>query len=182
MIGQIFTVLLMAFALGMDAFSLGLGIGMKGIRLLQILRLSIIIGLFHVIMPLIGMFTGHYLSSIIGHVATMAGGILLVLLGGHMVYTSLRGSDEPAFDTRTVLGTGLFALSVSVDSFSVGVSLGLFSSDLIFTVLSFGIMGGLMSTMGLLIGKKVRSWVGEYGEAFGGIILLAFGLKFILVV
>lgn len=181
LIGQILTVLLMAFALGMDAFSLGLGMGMRGLRLLHIMRLSIIIGMFHIIMPLLGMLAGNFLSSIIGHIATIAGGILLVLLGGHMVYSSLRGNDEPAFDTRTVWGTTLFALSVSVDSFSVGVSLGLFTTDWIFTIMSFGLMGGLMSVIGLLIGKRVRSWVGEYGEAFGGIILLAFGLKFVLV-
>jgi len=177
LMGQMFAVLFMAFALGLDAFSLGLGMGMRGMRLMGILMLSLVIGLFHVIMPLIGMFMGNYVSSLIGHIATSAGGTLLVLLGAHMVYSSLRGERAPRFDTASFWGVVLFALSVSVDSFSVGVSMGLFASDVIFTVLSFGIVGGLMSIVGLLLGKRLRSWVGEYGEAFGGIILLSFGIK-----
>lgn len=41
--GQLVTVAVMAVALGMDAFSLGVGIGMKGIRLLHVLQLSLLI-------------------------------------------------------------------------------------------------------------------------------------------
>lgn len=44
--GQIVTVAIMAIALGMDAFSLGVGIGMKGIRLLHVLQLSLLIAFF----------------------------------------------------------------------------------------------------------------------------------------
>ena len=52
MIGEIVTLLLMAFALGMDAFSVGLGMGMFKLRLRQIFKIGITIGLFHVWMPL----------------------------------------------------------------------------------------------------------------------------------
>lgn len=44
--GQVVTILIMAVALGMDALSLGVGIGMKGIRLRDVLRISIVIGFF----------------------------------------------------------------------------------------------------------------------------------------
>ena len=55
-LGQL-VILIMAVALGLDAFSLGIGIGMKGIRLRDVLRISLVTALFHVIMPLIGMYT-----------------------------------------------------------------------------------------------------------------------------
>ncbi|UJF33289.1 manganese efflux pump MntP [Paenibacillus hexagrammi] len=179
-LGQLLTIIIMAIALGLDAFSLGIGIGMKGVRLLDILKISIVIGIFHVIMPLMGMFMGHYASSLLGNVATAAGGCLLILLGAHMVYSSLRGEDVSSFDHSTLWGLTLFALSVSIDSLSVGVSLGMFASDIVLTVLIFGAFGGLMSIAGLLLGRRVGNWVGEYGEAFGGLILLAFGIKFLL--
>ncbi|MCD1260907.1 manganese efflux pump [Paenibacillus athensensis] len=178
--GQLLTILIMAVALGLDAFSLGIGMGMKGIRLLDILKISVVIALFHIVMPLIGMFTGHYVGSLLGNVASGAGGCLLILLGAHMVYSSLKGEEAASFDHRTIWGLLVFALSVSVDSFSVGVSLGMFASDIALTVLAFGAVGGLMSVAGLLVGRRVGSWVGEYGEAFGGLILLAFGIKFLL--
>ncbi|MEK4276694.1 manganese efflux pump MntP [Paenibacillus sp. FSL R7-0026] len=178
-VGQLVTILIMAIALGLDAFSLGIGIGMKGIRLRDVLRISIVTALFHIIMPLIGMYMGKYVSSLLGDITTYAAGGLLVLLGAHMVLNAFREGDTKLVDHRSLLGVVLFSLSVSVDSFSVGVSLGMFSSDLILTVLAFGVCGGVMSVMGLLLGRRVSQNLGDYGEAIGGAILLAFGLLFI---
>ncbi|NDI36853.1 manganese efflux pump MntP family protein [Chengkuizengella sediminis] len=179
-LGQFITILIMAIALGMDAFSLGVGIGMRGIRLLDIFKISIIVGSFHIMMPLMGMFTGKYVSTILGDVALIAGGTLLVLLGLHMLYSSIRGEKVQAFDHSTLWGLLIFSLSVSIDSFSVGISLGLFSSDIILTVLLFGIFGGTLSILGLLLGRSISLSLGEYGEAIGGIILLVFGIKFLI--
>jgi putative Mn2+ efflux pump MntP len=178
--GQLITITIMAVALGMDAFSLGIGIGLKGIRLLDILKISLVIGFFHIVMPLMGMFMGQYVSTLLGGVAAIAGGALLILLGSHMIYSSVRGESVKSFDHRTLWGLFVFALSVSIDSFSVGVSLGMFSGDLLLTVLMFGMFGLFMSMTGLLLGQRAGHWAGEYGEAFGGVILLAFGIKFLL--
>ncbi|MDY8092358.1 manganese efflux pump [Paenibacillus polymyxa] len=176
--GQVVTILIMAVALGMDALSLGVGIGMKGIRLRDVLRISTVIGFFHILMPLLGIFTGHYMSSLLGHVTTYFAGGLLILLGGHMVYNSFNGDGVQVLDHRSPLGLLLFALGVSVDSFSVGVSLGMFQSDLVLSVLAFGFCGGAMAMLGLLLGRKVSRNLGDYGEAVGGAILLAFGFMF----
>ncbi|MDQ0872215.1 putative Mn2+ efflux pump MntP [Paenibacillus sp. V4I3] len=178
--GQLVTIIIMAIALGLDAFSLGIGIGMKGIRLIDIMKISFVIGIFHVLMPLMGMFMGQYVSLLLGNVATAAGGCLLILLGSHMVYSSIRGEEATSFDHRSIWGLTIFSLSVSIDSFSVGVSLGMFATDIVLTVLIFGLFGGLLSIAGLLVGRRVSGLVGEYGEAFGGLILLTFGIKFLL--
>ncbi|MCJ8012806.1 manganese efflux pump MntP family protein [Paenibacillus sp. KQZ6P-2] len=178
-LGQLITILIMAAALGMDAFSLGVGIGMKGIRLLHVIKISVLIGFFHILMPLFGMFTGQYVSSLLGQVTTYAAGGLLILLGAHMVLSSTKSGETRMIDHRSLIGMILFSLSVSVDSFSVGVSLGMFQSNLIFTVLAFGICGAAMSVMGLLLGRRVSRNLGDFGEALGGVILLGFGLTFI---
>ncbi|MFF2889904.1 manganese efflux pump MntP family protein [Paenibacillus sp. NPDC057967] len=178
--GQFLTLLIIAVALGFDAFSLGLGIGLKGIRLLDIVKLGAVIGLFHILMPIGGLLTGQFVSGLLGSVATTAAGILLLLLGGHMIYSSIRGEGVPTFNHRSSLGLLVLALSVSVDAFSVGVTLGMFSADLWLTILLFGFFGGMMSMLGLLLGRKVSSKLGEYGEACGGAILLVFGLLFIV--
>ncbi|OBZ10018.1 MULTISPECIES: manganese efflux pump MntP family protein [Bacillales] len=177
--GQLLTLLIIALALGLDAFSLGLGIGLKGIRLLDILKLGIVIALFHVIMPLAGIYTGQYVGGLLGDVATTAAGILLVLLGGHMVYSSLRGDAVQSFDHRSLWGLLVLSLSVSIDSFSVGITLGMFAANLWTTILLIGFFGGLMSVLGLMLGRKVSNNLGEYGEAIGGAILLVFGILFI---
>lgn len=180
--GQIITITIMAVALGLDAFSLGVGIGMKGIRLLHVLQLSLLIAFFHVLMPLFGLFTGDYVGQLLGQVTQYAAGGLLLLLGSHMVFNSFRSGDGgglQAVDYRTLWGMLLISLSVSVDSFSVGVSLGMFVNHILLTVLTFGACGGLMSILGLLLGRHVSRGLGDYGEAIGGAILLGFGLLFI---
>ncbi len=178
-LGQLITIFIMAAALGMDAFSLGVGIGMRGIRLLHVLRISLMIGIFHIIMPLLGMYTGQYVGSLLGKVTGYVAGGLLVLLGGHMIVNAFRGGFAKPVNHRSWGGMILFSLSVSIDSFSVGVSLGMFKSDLLLTILTFGFFGGLMSIVGLLLGRKVSRNLGDYGEALGGTVLLAFGLMFI---
>ncbi|NHN33802.1 manganese efflux pump MntP [Paenibacillus agricola] len=180
LVGQFITILIMAFALGLDALSLGIGIGMRGIRKLDVLKLSMIIAVFHMVMPLIGMLMGSYMSALLGGVATKAGGILLVLLGAHMVYNSLKGEPVQSMNHKSFMGMLVFAFSVSIDSFSVGVSLGMFAGDRVLTVIMFGAVGGLMSIIGLMLGRKAGRWLGEYGEAAGGVILLAFGVRFLL--
>ncbi len=178
--GQLLTLLIMAMALGFDAFSLGLGIGLKGIRLRDIVKLGAAIGLFHIIMPIGGMLTGQWVSGLLGDVTTFAAGVLLMLLGAHMIYSSFKGGETFSFNYRSSVGVLFLALSVSVDAFSVGVTLGIFSADFWLTVLLFGFFGGIMSMLGLLLGRKVGGRLGEYGEACGGAILLVFGVMFVL--
>ncbi|MDN4066376.1 manganese efflux pump [Paenibacillus sp. FSL R5-0407] len=178
-LGELMTILLMAVALGMDAFSLGIGIGMKGVRRNDAIRIGSAVALFHVLMPLTGIFAGQYVGVLLGHLARYVSGGLLLLLGAHMIYSSVKGSGSHSINHRTLWGVLLFSLSVSIDSFSVGVSLGMFHSDLLITVLAFGFFGGLMSIMGLALGRSVGRSLGDYGEAAGGAILLAFGLMFI---
>lgn len=177
--GQVITLLIIAIALGFDAFSLGLGIGLKGIRILDIVKLGTVIGLFHIIMPVGGMLAGQLVSGLLGNVATTAAGILLMLLGAHMIYSSLWGEAVISFNHRSSWGFLVIAFSVSIDAFSVGVTLGMFALNIWVTILLFGFFGAVMSMLGLWLGRSVSSNLGEYGEACGGAILLIFGIIFI---
>lgn len=177
--GQLLTIMVLAAALGLDAFSLGVGIGLRGIRLLHVARLSLVIALFHILMPLLGLLIGNYMSGLLGQVATTAAGVLLLLLGGHMIWNSLRPGSDGSLDHRKVTGTLLLGLMVSVDSFSVGVTLGMFSASIWLTVLLFGAAGGIFAILGLLLGRRVSRHLGDWGEACGGVILVVFGLMFL---
>lgn len=179
LIGAIFTLMLMAFALGMDAFSIGLGMGMYQLRLRQIFSIGLTIGLFHAVMPLMGIIAGRFLSEQFGMIAGFIGGGLLILLGIQMIWSSL-GSQEKALVTPVGFGLLLFALSVSLDSFSVGLTLGIYGAQTVLVLLCFGIGATILTWAGLLIGRKVQGLLGSYSEALGGSILLAFGLKLLL--
>jgi manganese efflux pump family protein len=179
LIGQFMTLLIMAFALGMDAFSVGMGMGMLELRLKQIGKIGLVIGLFHVIMPLGGILIGEFLSDHFGGWPGIAGGVLLLLLGAQMIFSSFQAEEAPLVQP---IGFGLiiFALSVSLDSFSVGLSLGIYKAKVILTIVLFGLVSMILTWAGLLIGKKFQKVLGSYSEVLGGCILFAFGLKLLL--
>lgn len=179
-IGQLMTIVMIAIALGFDAFSLGIGIGLKGIRYRHILKLGIVIGLFHIVMPIGGMLMGNLMSSVLGNWATIVAGILLIILGTHMIINSFKEEEIRILDHRTFMGLMLLSFSVSVDSFSVGITLGMFQVQFWLTVCLFGILGAVMAMLGLILGKRVSQSLGVYGETFGGIILVVFGVYFIV--
>ncbi|GAB6420275.1 manganese efflux pump MntP family protein [Bacillus luti] len=164
---QLIPLIIMAFALGMDAFSVSLGMGMMTLKLRQILYIGMTIGIFHIIMPFVGMVLGRFLSEKYGDIAHFAGAILLIGLGFYIVYSSILENAE----ARTApIGISLFvfAFGVSIDSFSVGLSLGI--------LLLFGFVSMLLAWIGLLIGRHAKDMLGTYGEIVGGIILVGFGL------
>jgi manganese efflux pump family protein len=85
--------------------------------------------------------------------------------------------EEAKVITPVGFGLLLFALSVSLDSFSVGLTLGIYGAKTIMVLLCFGIAATVQTWAGLLLGRKVQGWLGTYSEALGGTILLGFGLK-----
>ncbi|MBN8208628.1 manganese efflux pump [Bacillus sp. NTK071] len=180
LIGEFATLSIMAFALGMDAFSVGLGMGMIPLRLRQIAKIGIVIGLFHMGMPLAGMLIGRFLSEHFGTIATMVGGGLLLLLGLQMGLSSLSSSDKP-FVTPLGFGLMLFSLSVSLDSFSVGLSLGIYGARVFVTIILFGVFSMMLTWAGLMMGRKFQHYIGSYSELLGGCILFGFGLKLLII-
>jgi manganese efflux pump family protein len=179
MIGEIITLLLMAFALGMDAFSVGLGMGMFKLRLKQIFTIGITVGFFHVWMPLVGMLAGKFLSEKFGTFASLLGGLLLILLGIQMIWGGLKKDEESSL-APVGFGLLLFALSVSLDSFSLGLTLGIYGAKTLLVIAFFGVAATILTWTGLMLGRKFQGWLGSYGEALGGSILLAFGIKLLL--
>ncbi|WNC14546.1 manganese efflux pump MntP family protein [Brevibacillus brevis] len=178
--GQFLTLLMIAFALSMDAFSLGIGVGMVGIRLREILKVSITIGLFHIGMPIVGIAVGAYLSDLVGDIAVFIGGGVLMAIGMHMLWNGFVNGDQKSMLKTKGFGLLLFAFSVSLDALTVGFSFGLIEVNKLLAITLFGIMGGAMSYCGLLLGRSVGGWLGDYSELVGGLILFCFGLKFML--
>ncbi|WP_108668845.1 manganese efflux pump MntP family protein [Peribacillus acanthi] len=178
-VGEVLTLLIMAFALSMDAFSIGLGMGMYQLRLKRIFFIGLTVGFFHIWMPLLGMATGRFLSDQFGMFASYAGGILLIIMGIQMFITGFKEEEETIL-APVGIGLVLFAISVSLDSFSVGLTLGIYGARTLVTVLFFGLAATFLTWAGLILGKKVQGFVGKYSEFVGGSILIAFGIKLLL--
>lgn len=186
-------VLAVSVALGADAFSLAIAIGLVGIPKRLILRLSFLVAFFHVFMPLAGLLAGQTLGLFLGRLAQTLGALVLLGLGGKMVYNVYRPAKEslPFGEARRLLqprgmpsgvslsGYGIYALvfSVSLDALSVGFSLGTLGSAIGGTVLIMGTVAGLMTGTGLILGRFLGKRAGERAELLGGLALLLIGVQ-----
>ncbi|GAW93821.1 manganese efflux pump MntP family protein [Calderihabitans maritimus] len=190
------TLLLVAVALGTDAFSMAVGIGVGGIGMQHIFQVSSVVTLFHIFMPLIGLSLGTLLGRIMGHVATIIGATVLFFIGMHMLREGLfpeNGEEAGSSLARKGLGMGkitgglsiltgfwglmLLAASVSLDALSVGFSLGTFQANLPLTVIVMGLVAGLMTASGFIFGKYLGRWLGNKAQVAGGLILIGIGIK-----
>jgi putative Mn2+ efflux pump MntP len=95
-----------------------------------------------------------------------------------MIIGALKG-DQTKSSVPSLKGMGIYALagSVSLDALSVGFSLGTFVSKIIPATLIWGSPPGVMTGSGIILGRRVGTWLGNKAEALGGIILLLIGLK-----
>jgi putative Mn2+ efflux pump MntP len=77
-------------------------------------------------------------------------------------------------------GLLVLAASVSMDALSVGFTLGTVKASLIMVALVCGVVAGLMTFAGLLLGRGLGRWAGEKAQLAGGLILLGIGVKLII--
>ncbi len=171
-------VIAVSIALGMDAFSFSLALGLIGIKNNTAIRLALTVAVFHVFMPLLGLWAGQKLGTLFGDVAIGIGAVILLWLGSKMIISGIKGGETKS-NIPSLKGLGIYALagSVSLDALSVGFSLGTFVTNIIPATLIMGFTAGIMTGGGIILGRRVGTWLGSKAEALGGIILVLIGLK-----
>lgn len=180
MVDSIVTPLLLAFVVGLDAFSVCLGIGLQPLRLKRIASIGLSIGFFHMLMPLLGILIGSLLVESITHLAELLSGLLLFGLGAYMIFQTFAINQRTIEPKKlTNLTIMLLAFSVSLDSFPVGISLGMFGFHASVTILLFCGVSTLMAWVSLLIGKKIQRNLDRSLAWVGGAVLCILGLVII---
>ena len=86
----IIMVLIVAVSLSMDAFSLSLAYGTLNFPKKNIMLLSIIVGLYHFFMPILGMHVGNIIISILPIKPSTLVFIVLFFIGIEMIIESLK--------------------------------------------------------------------------------------------
>ena len=172
--------LALALALAMDAFSVGLVVGLTHRRADQIFRLAWHFGVFQALMPLIGALLSGLVRE---HAVTYAPYIAFALLagiGGNMLHEAARGGMARRHRVRDrTRGLSLIGLSlaVSIDALGAGVSLGLGGADLPLAVGLIGVAAALLTLVGMVFGSRLQGLVGRKAEYLGGVVLIALGLR-----
>jgi putative Mn2+ efflux pump MntP len=195
MIEQFLTIFLVAIVLGADSLSLAVGIGLQGVSRSYELKFALLVGLFHVLMPIIGLNLGIVAGNILGVWASRLGAAVIIYLGCGMlwkVYNESRPQKYQFSQGQKLLASGakptdgwinlmLLTTSVSIDALAVGFSLGtMFDTPVLFTVLILGSVAGLMTLLGFQGGKLFSRVMGSYSQIVGGLVLLGLAVKMAL--
>lgn len=175
---------LLAFGLGLDAFSVALAFGMcqKVCPFQTKFRLSLSFGTFQFFMPLLGFFAGEKIAQFVAsfdHFVVLG---ILAFIGVRMIH---EGFSRDTHRTPQDLSRGwplLFAsLATSLDALAVGFSFALLRDTVLFEALVIGIFAFTMTYLGVSFGHRIRKkTLFAKPEVFGGIVLILIGLKVFL--
>lgn len=179
---NLLSILIISISLAMDAFSVSIGQGIirRTNRLRLAIRASFSFGLFQMMMPFIGWIIGDNIKGIEDYDHWFAFA-LLNIVGGKMIFESIK--DAPKRKDLPLVGfieLIILSIATSIDALIVGFSLSLLKVPLILPLVMFGLITFLFSFTGILLGNKIGKFLGNKAEIFGGVLLIAIGIKILL--
>jgi putative Mn2+ efflux pump MntP len=180
---DLLSIILIATALAMDAFSVSIsaGIIIKDPDFRHYFRLSFHFGFFQFIMPIIGYFAGIYIEAYISNYDHWIAFALLVFIGIKMIRESFSREEKDINrkDPSRGINLILLAIATSIDALAVGFSIGVLNKPILFPSIIIGITCSLFSIIGIRIGRKI-SFISKRAEIIGGAMLVLIGIKILI--
>ncbi|RXJ79697.1 manganese efflux pump MntP family protein [Arcobacter sp. F2176] len=175
-------VLLLAFALAMDAFAVSIGLGVKKKEFDKVLafKAALFFGFFQALMPLIGHLASLGVGTLIESIDHWVAFLLLSLIGGKMLYESFGENTEDEISLITNKVLFILAIATSIDAMAAGFTLNLLDINPYISMLIIGLVTFVFSFIGVFIGSKGGSFLEDKAEKLGGVVLICIGLKILL--
>jgi putative Mn2+ efflux pump MntP len=163
-------------SLGLDTFAVSIGLGLGGaVPLRRRLAVALAFAVAEAAMPLVGVLAGLGLGRLIGGWGNVVAGLVLVVLGVHMLREQEGTADG-------LPGGNLFvaALSISIDEVAAGLSLGALQLPVGLTSLLVGSQAFVLTLLGVAIGRAVGERIREGAERLGAIVLMVLGILILI--
>lgn len=175
-----FTILAIALGLSFDTFAVSLSYGVirNGILFKQASWVAIVLAFFQGGLTVAGYFLGSIISNSLRAIDHWVALLLLGFLGAKMIVEGLKkNSDDENKDFSKTIVLITIALGTSIDAFAVGISFALLDVKIWEAGVLIGAVTFLASMTAIRIGKSAGERLGNKVEIFGGLILIAIGLK-----
>lgn len=191
MYDQLINIILISIVLGLDAFSLSLGMGLKRVSRKYELRFALAVGLLHILMPLLGLNLGLLAGKFLGKWAARLGAVVLFYIAIDFIRKGYEESkiqrikfnerhrvfESPASLKSSWKAIFVLAVSVSIDALTVGFSLGTFNMPVLISSAIMGATAGSMTLLGFASGRIFSRILGSYAQIFGGLLLFILAVK-----
>jgi len=176
-LSAVLRVALVAFSLALDVFAVSVGVGIRGVSTASKWRIGAAFATAEVVMNLAGAGIGSAAGRAIGDVAGYLGFTALTGVGIYMVFESLRAEEEN-FDLSRGWGLFLASLSISLDSLGIGFSIVYIGVPLSITLGAIAVASIFSTALGLGLGKRFGSLIGERAGIIAGFVLIGTGVLF----
>ena len=184
---EYFTIVLLAIALGMDAFVVCIvdGLIYPKMTRVQKIKTAVTFSVLQSLMPVVGYFLGLTFYSYIKEYITWVTFGVFVLLGIQMIVEGIKDirakahlENEKNYQYKNILVQGI---TTSIDELAIGITLLGLSSDstIFFYALIFFAVSFILSLSGVFFGRKINKLLkGKYGiaEIVGGLIFFAIAI------
>jgi manganese efflux pump family protein len=180
---DLFTIIAIALGLSFDTFAVSLSYGVirNSILFRQATRVAVVLAVFQGGLTIAGYFLGSIISNSLKAMDHWIALGLLTFLGIKMIVDGLRKTkDEGTKDYTSTIVLLTIALGTSIDAFAVGISFALLDVKIWEAGILIGAVTFLASMTAIRIGKSAGARLGNKVEIFGGLILVAIGLKIFL--
>lgn len=184
-------IVLLAVGLSMDTMAVAAvrGLAAKSIRWQQALRVALVFGGVQGLFPLAGYLVGTKLGPVVQAWDHWIAFVLLSGIGAKMLWEARGSGDDEqkdedkleaaqnAFDLRLLV---VLAVATSIDALPVGVTLPMMRAPIATTLLTIFVTTASLSAIGVYLGARFGAALGRRLDAFGGVVLIALGLKILL--
>lgn len=183
---SLWSVLLIAVALSMDAFAVSVANGcrIQHVTLHDAVRPGYWFGGFQMLMPVLGWLGGLAFRRLIDGLSPWIAFGLLVFVGGKMIFEALHGGESIGdcddVSRRTTREMLILAVATSIDALAVGMSFSVLRVTIWLPALIIGLTTFGFSVVGTLVGCGIGRLVKDKAEVLGGAVLIGIGIKILL--
>ena len=162
---SIFFNVILGFVLGLDAFSLLVSLSSFDIDKKDGIILISLIGIFHFFFPILGSILGGFI-----HIPTEKLKIMVFFFLMIEMYLDYFNHKKLIF-ISSIISLFILAFSVSIDSFSIGISIPL-DFNIIISCIIYSLCSVLFSYIGFMIGKYLNENYGKYANILGIVLIM----------
>ena len=188
---QLWELMLIAVALSMDAFAVGMTDGMEEPNMPAPKKAAVAVafGVFQALMPLLGYYASSAFSSLVERIAPWLSFALLAFIGGKAIFSCImeerrggllkraaRARLTPAKLFAQAVATSLDALAVGVTLLASEATVGL-PFHVALCALLIGLTTFVLSAVAVEAGERVGNRLADRAELLGGGVLILIGLK-----
>ncbi len=182
---DIFSILLLAISLSVDAFTVSMSSGMllNNFSFINFFKFSFFFGFFQFLMTTFGYFFGTNFTDILSGYSKPLGFLLLFFLGLNMFYNSYISSYEEeciTYDDNEILNTKnilILSIATSIDALIIGIFLAMINSNIIYSASIISFTSFVIAYIGLYLGFRFSNRINFNSERLCGLILFLLSFK-----